>query len=155
MINEDWDILLQHTEQELRADGVFDYDPEVGDLGATRFFPDSLDDEFGLTAWTLTGRLGALDVVYTGGYLDREIEQSVDYTGYNNSGGYIAYYTCTYSNPAYITNYGLDPDAGYVTQAVVSAETLSKAQTHERNTHEVRSVLLRTRKYELPLDFLR
>ena len=142
MINEDWDILLQHTEQELRADGVFDYDPEVGDLQATRFFPDSLDDEFGLTAWTLTGRLGALDVVYTGGYLDREIEQSVDYTGYNNSGGYIAYYTCTYSNPAYITNYGLDPDAGYVTPGGRECRDPVKGaviyQTHERNTHEVR-----------------
>ena len=142
LINEDWDILLQHTEQELQADGVFDYDPEVGDLQATRFFPDSLEDEFGLTAWTLTGRLGALDVVYTGGYLDREIEQSVDYTGYNNSGGYIAYYTCTYSSPAYITNYGLDPDAGYVTPGGRECRDPVKGaviyQTHERSTHEVR-----------------
>ena len=142
LINEDWDILLQHTEQELQADGVFDYDPDVGDLQATRFFPDSLDDEFGLSAWTLTGRLGALDVVYTGGYLDREIEQSVDYTGYNNSGGYIAYYTCTYSNPAYITNYGLDPDAGYVTPGGRECRDPVKgaviSQTHERSTHEVR-----------------
>ena len=142
LINEDWDILLQHTEQELQADGVFDYDPEVGDLQANRFFPDSLEDEFGLTAWTLTGRLGALDVVYTGGYLDREIEQSVDYTGYNNSGGYIAYYTCTYSNPAYITNYGLDPDAGYVTPGGRECRDPVKGaviyQTHERNTHEIR-----------------
>ena len=142
LINEDWDVLLQHSEQELRADGVFDYDPAVGDLQASRFFPDSLDDEFGLTAWTLTGRLGMLDVVYTGGYLDREIEQSVDYTGYNNSGGYIAYYTCTYSNPAYITNYGLDPDAGYVTPGGRECRDPVKGaviyQTHERNTHEVR-----------------
>jgi outer membrane receptor protein involved in Fe transport len=142
LINEDWDVLLQHSEQELRADGVFDYDPAVGDLQASRFFPDSLEDEFGLTAWTLTGRLGMLDVVYTGGYLDREIEQSVDYTGYNNSGGYIAYYTCTYSSPAYITNYGLDPDAGYVTPGGRECRDPVKGavihQTHERNTHEVR-----------------
>jgi len=142
LINEDWDILIQHSEQELRADGVFDYDPAVGDLQVSRFFPDSLDDEFGLTTWTLTGRLGALDVVYTGGYLDREIEQSVDYTGYNNSGGYIAYYTCTYSNPAYITSYGLDPDAGYVTPGGRECRDPVKGaviyQTHERNTHEIR-----------------
>jgi len=81
-------------------------------------------------------------VVYTGGYLDREIEQSVDYTGYNNSGGYIAYYTCTYSNPAYITSYGLDPDAGYVTPGGRECRDPVKGaviyQTHERNTHEVR-----------------
>ena len=62
LITEDWDILFQHTEQELEADGVFDYDPEVGDLQANRFFPDSLDDQFGLTTWTLEGRLGMLDL---------------------------------------------------------------------------------------------
>ena len=142
MINEDWDLLVQHTEQELSADGVFDYDPAVGDLQATRFFPDSLEDQFGLTSWTLTGRIGMLDVVYTGGYLDREIEQSVDYTGYNNSGGYIAYYTCTYSSPAYITNYGLDPAAGYVTPGGRECRDPVKGavihQTHERSTHEFR-----------------
>ena len=157
LINEDWDILLQHTEQELQADGVFDYDPEVGDLQATRFFPDSLDDEFGLSAWTLTGRLGALDVVYTGGYLDREIEQSVDYTGYNNSGGYIAYYTCTYSNPAYITNYGLDPDAGYVTPGGRECRDPVKGaviyQTHERSTHEVRISTPQDRKVRVTAGF--
>ena len=142
LITEDWDILFQHTEQELEADGVFDYDPEVGDLQANRFFPDSLDDQFGLTTWTLEGRLGMLDVVYTGGYLDREIDQSVDYTGYNNSGGYIAYYTCTYATPAYITSYGLDPDAGYVTPGGRECRDPVKGavitQTHERNTHELR-----------------
>jgi outer membrane receptor protein involved in Fe transport len=66
----------------------------------------------------------------------------VDYTGYNNSGGYIAYYTCTYSNPAYITNYGLDPNAGYVTPGGRECRDPVKGaviyQTHERNTHEVR-----------------
>lgn len=140
LINDDWDFLLQHTQQNLGADGVFDYDPEVGDLEVTRFFPDRLRDEFGQTSWTLDGRLGMLDVLYTGGYLDREIRQSVDYTGYNNSGAFISYYTCTYDNPAYIVNYGIDPQ--FITPAGRECRTPVKGtqidQEQERFTHELR-----------------
>ena len=122
-INEDWDLLLQHTKQDLGADGVFDYDPEVGDLEVTRFFPDELDDGFDLTSWTLEGRLAMLDIVYTGGYLDREVTQSVDYTGYNNTGAFIAYYTCSYD----AVRACLDPTKGFEGQ-----------QFHTRTTHELR-----------------
>lgn len=108
-INDNWEALVQHTHQDLEADGVFDHDPEnVGDLQVQRYFEDSLDDSFDLTSWTLEGRLAALDVVYTGAYLDREVEQSMDYTGYNDVGGYVAYYTCDYVDTCY------DPTKGYV-----------------------------------------
>jgi iron complex outermembrane receptor protein len=36
-----------------------------------------------------------LDVVYTGGFLDRDVFYTQDYTGYTNGGGYQAYYLCT------------------------------------------------------------
>ncbi|MCW8125725.1 TonB-dependent receptor [Microbulbifer halophilus] len=109
-INDDWEALVQHTHQDLEADGVFDHDPEnVGDLQVQRYFEDSLEDSFDLTSWTLEGRLAALDVVYTGAYLDREVEQSMDYTGYNDVGGYVDYYTC---NTAGDTCY--DPTKAYV-----------------------------------------
>ncbi|WP_237062664.1 TonB-dependent receptor [Microbulbifer zhoushanensis] len=109
LINDNWEALVQHTHQDLDADGVFDHDPEdVGDLEVQRYFEDSLEDSFDLTSWTLEGRLAALDVVYTGAYLDREVEQSMDYTGYNDVGGYVAYYTCDYVDSCY------DPTKGYV-----------------------------------------
>ncbi|TNE64760.1 MAG: TonB-dependent receptor [Alphaproteobacteria bacterium] len=122
-ISQDWDILVQHTKQDLGADGVFDYDPEVGDLEVSRYFPDELEDSFDLTTWTVNGRLGMLDVVYTGGYLDRDVTQSIDYTGYNNTGAYIAYYTCTYD----AVRACLNPVKGFKGQ-----------QYHKRNTHEFR-----------------
>ena len=132
----DWDLLIQNTYQELGADGVFDYDPTVGDLEVTRFFPDELDDEFNQTTWTLNGRLGMLDLVYTGGYLTREVNQSVDYTGYNNAGAFIEYYTAhtttrittTISTRGSLpTRECLDPTKG--------AKIL---QEHDRITHEFR-----------------
>ena len=137
--NRDWNILVQNTYQELGADGVFDYDPEVGDLKVSRFFPDELDDKFNQTSWTVEGRAGMLDLVYTGGYLYREVEQSVDYTGYNNAGAFIAYYTCTYDNPAYIVNYDIDPR--FITenrQCLDPTKGVKIKQDHTRNTHEFR-----------------
>merc|ERR1712093_621532 len=87
IINEDWDFLVQHTQQTLDTEGVFAYDPTVeGESSAIRFQSDENSDEFGLTTWTLNGRLEKLDVVYTGGYLDREIDTLTDYTGYTNGG---------------------------------------------------------------------
>lgn len=140
LINPEWDLTVQHTQQELGADGVFDYDPEVGELEANRFFPDRMEDEFGLTTWTANGRLGMLETVYTGGYLDREINQSVDYTGYNNSGAFINYYTCTYTNPDYVVNYGIDPQ--YITpegrECLTPVKGTQIDQEHERITHEFR-----------------
>lgn len=139
-INENWDVLVQHTRQQIDADGVFDYDPEVGDLEVERFFPDELEDDFNQTAWTVEGRLNALSLLYTGAYLDREVQQSIDYTGYNNAGGFIDYYTCTYSNPDYIVNYGIDPQ--FITPGGRECKTPVKGfigqQDHTRTTHEFR-----------------
>ncbi len=140
LINEDWDVLVSHTRQQIGADGVFDYDPEVGDLQVTRFFPDELEDDVNQTAWTLEGRLAMLDVLYTGAYLDRDIEQSIDYTGYNNSGAFISYYTCTYDNPAYITNYNIDPR--FITpggrECLNPVKGFKGQQEQQRHTHEIR-----------------
>ena len=118
-IDDNWDLSLQYMQQDLDVDGVFDYDPAVGDLEVTRFFDDELEDVFNQTAWTLEGRLAALELIYTGAYLDREIEQMVDYTGYNNVGGFIAYYTCTYE----AVRQCLDPVKGFVGQQEITRQT--------------------------------
>ncbi|MEM6708946.1 MAG: TonB-dependent receptor [Pseudomonadota bacterium] len=125
-INDNWDLLVQHTQQTLKTEGVFEYDPVLsGEESVNRFTPSRNQDEFGLTNWTLEGRIGELDVVYTGGYLDRDVFFSQDYTGYTNGGGYQAYYICTggYSNYSEC----FDPTKQYL------GET-----TNERFTHEFR-----------------
>ena len=90
-----------------------------------RFTPSENEDEFGLTTWSLTGRLLELDVIYTGGYLDREVFYVQDYTGYTVGGGYMAYYICTggYSH----ADKCFDPTKGY-----------TENTTSERFTHEFR-----------------
>ena len=92
---EDWGLLVQHTRQSLETDGVFAYDPNLdGKSNTTRFTPEGSEDDFGLTTLTLNGRIGMLDVIYTVGYLDREMEALIDYSGYSLGGGYQVYYLC-------------------------------------------------------------
>ncbi|WP_395345180.1 TonB-dependent receptor [Ningiella sp. W23] len=101
IINEDWNLVVQHTQQSLETEGVFSYDPNLeGESSTNRFIPEDNDDEFGLTTWTLEGRLNKLDIVYTGGYLDRDINSTIDYTGYTNGGLFSAYYVCNHYEAA-------------------------------------------------------
>jgi len=97
-VNDDWTLQVGYMTQELSADGVFDYSPDVGDLEVQRFSPDRLSDEFDQYNWTLEGRLAGLDIIYTGSYLERDVEQSIDYVGYTIGGGFQPWYNCTYSS---------------------------------------------------------
>ena len=127
IINEDWDLLVQHTQQTLSTEGVFAYDPNLeGETSTNRFVPEDNDDEFGLTTWTLEGRLDKLDIVYTGGYLDRSIDSTIDYTGYTNGGLFSAYYVCNYGGDvAPEDEICLDPTKYY------KEKTDSTRMTHE------------------------
>ncbi len=96
-INDDWKLSATHARQKIESDGVFFYDPEINDpnqLSVKRFSPDETNDKFDNTSWTLEGRMGALDVVYTGAFLDRDVKQTVDYTDYLFVGQYLPYYIC-------------------------------------------------------------
>jgi outer membrane receptor protein involved in Fe transport len=93
-INEDWSANVSVMQQSLDADGVFFSDPEVGDWEIERFSKDEIEDEFINTNWTIEGRVGALELLYTGAYTDRETDQLVDYTDYLYVGQYLPYYIC-------------------------------------------------------------
>ena len=99
--NDDWNFLLQQSYQSMEADGVFAYNPQLGDLDVQQYNPSKDVDKFEDTAWTLNGRIGALKLVYTGGYLVRNVDQTADYTAYSR-GPFAAYYQCNV--PQYSTN---------------------------------------------------
>jgi iron complex outermembrane receptor protein len=88
--------LIQHTSQDLETEGVFEYAPTTGTTDQSQSFsPDRNNDNFGLTTLTVEGRVGGLDVVYTGGFLDRDMNSVIDYTAYSFGGGYQVYYITT------------------------------------------------------------
>ena len=98
-INDDWDVLLSQTYQQMNTEGVFYDQPTgsdgtpLGPLEVTLFNPSYDKDKFESTAWTVNGKFGPLKAVYTGGYLVRNVDQVGDYTNYAR-GVYAGYYQC-------------------------------------------------------------
>jgi iron complex outermembrane receptor protein len=97
--SDDWDFLLTQSYQNMSSQGVFYQQPNASDgaplnpLEVTIFNPAHDNDKFENTAWTLNGKFGDLKVVYTGGYLVRNVDQVGDYTNYAR-GVYAGYYQC-------------------------------------------------------------
>ena len=125
----DWDLLIQHSQQTIESDGVFFADPELDDYDIVRFTPEEIEDKFHSTAWTLEGRLGMLEAIYTGAYTERTTDQVVDYSDYLFVGQYLPYYICDY-DVTYPT--GAAP-AGtcYAPDLFVKSHSETKVQTHE------------------------
>jgi outer membrane receptor protein involved in Fe transport len=106
--NEDWNFLLTQSYQNMDAEGVFwqeAYDgvyQRLPELSVQLYNPSYDKDKFTNTAWTLNGRIGSLQAVYTGAYLDRNITQQQDYTNYSR-GAYAGYYQCDYPGYPFTT----------------------------------------------------
>jgi outer membrane receptor protein involved in Fe transport len=135
-INDDWNVLVTQSYQNLEADGVF-AEQQVSsngvrqpDLTVQLYNPSYNKDKFENTAWTLNGRVGPLKAVYTGGYLVRNVEQVQDYTNYTR-GKYANYYQCVSSG----------------TSTSGKAQCFSPSATWhdvERNTHQSHEFRLST-----------
>jgi iron complex outermembrane receptor protein len=129
----DWSVDLMHVRQELDTDGVFDFEPDVGDLKVTKFNDNSLRDRVNLSTWGVNGRLGALDLIYTGSFLKHRATQVADYAGYSNIGLYLPYYECdrgVYYTAAYNGNIG--------NTCYAPSKTYQVRNRTERMTHEFR-----------------
>jgi len=141
-INEDWSLLLGAMTQELETDGTFTADPTLGTDSPSiqRYSPDHLEDSFDNFNWTLEGRIGELEVIYTGAYTERESDQIVDYTDYMFVGQYLPYYICdaSVSYPEY--NYyqdGAPLNQSFGTCYEPDLYALSYSETQVQ-THEIR-----------------
>ncbi len=108
---------------------MFFADPELDEYEIQRFAGDELEDDFNNTSWTLEGRLGALEAVYTGAYTDRDTDQTVDYADYLFIGQYLPYYICDGS----VTYPGADAPSGtcQAPDGFVRSTTETQIFTHE------------------------
>jgi iron complex outermembrane receptor protein len=112
-INDNWDLLLQDNFQNFTANGYFNTEP-VGPNGKAlasyqimAFAPAFDNDSYNTVAWTVDGKFpgllgsfGDLNLVYTGSYLDRNMDQQNDYSNYLTS-RHGSYYACTGSGAGY------------------------------------------------------
>jgi len=130
--SDDWRLTAAHARQTIEADGVFFIDPESGDedgLSISRFEDEFIEEDFSNTSWTLEGRLGMLEMVYTGAYAEREADQRVDYTDYLYVGQFLPYYLCdsTVSYPGAADPSGTCQPPNLYT----NIDTETTVQTHE------------------------
>ncbi len=94
-----WSITPMYLYQYSKTDGAFIFDPKVGDLKIADFRPDANKDSWYQTALTIEGKIGNMDLLYTGGYFRRQVNNRIDYTGYT-----IAYDTYGYGYTAFYPN---------------------------------------------------
>jgi len=98
-LSEDWNVLIVESLQNMDAKGIASEYP-IGSNGQilkpyqnTTFNPSYDNDRIENTAWTVNGKIGDLNAIYTGAYMVRKISQQVDYTNYSRSSGGM-YYQC-------------------------------------------------------------
>jgi outer membrane receptor protein involved in Fe transport len=131
--NDDWSLLVQQSYQNMEADGIFAQYPIGSDgqalqpLQVTSFSPAYDKDKFENTSWTVNGKVGFVNVVYTGGYLVRTTQQVGDYTNYAR-GSYGDYYQCT-GAPGTVAKTG--PLRCYTAATDWNDWTRNTHQTHE------------------------
>jgi iron complex outermembrane receptor protein len=135
--NEDWNALLVQSNQYMKADGVF-FETQTDalgnplpDLSVQTYNPSYDKDRFENTALTVNGRIADLKLVYTGGYLVRNVREIQDYTNYAR-GFFSAYYQCT---------------GGGTSKADTTPQCFGPSATFhdvEKNTHQSHEIRLST-----------
>lgn len=120
-LNENWSITPSVMGQHSKADGGFQFDPKVGDLKRTHFYPDNYDDKWWQAALTVQGKLSNFEVVYAGAYLNRDDVVNLDYSDYSYfydvQAGYGAYWTDDAGNPLPDPSQYINGTDGYTKQS--------------------------------------
>ena len=111
-LDDNWTITPTIIGQTESTNGVFGYDPSVGDLKVQHYYPDYVRDHRYQAALTIEGKIGDLDLTYSGGYMDRRDKGEADYTDYtfwyDTLAGY--YFTDNSGNPVDSSQYILASD---------------------------------------------
>jgi len=123
-LNENWTITPTLMGQTENTDGIFGYDPSVGDLKVQHFLPEYVHDKWYQAGLTVQGKIANLDFTYAGSYMDRKVHSAADYTDYT------FWYDQSY--PSYVNFYDnaghrIDP-----TQRILGDDHFTK------ESHEVR-----------------
>jgi len=82
-LNDTWTASPSITWQQQNADGSFASEPALGDRKIARYVAEVNDDHWYQAALTVEGKLGNFDLIYSGGYLERDIDNTADYSDYS------------------------------------------------------------------------
>ncbi len=116
-LNDNWTITpnVQTQKQEQKGSWADDIDNAVvgGKYDVAHFRQEFDNDKWYQAGLTIEGKIGNLDVVYSGNYLDRDVDGSFDYSDY--SYWYDNLYTSGYFTGLFFDNNGnhVNPDASF------------------------------------------
>ena len=136
-LNDNWRISAGAMAQKIESDGTFYTDPNLADdYQIQRFEREFVEDEYTNFHWTVEGRIGALEVLYTGAFTERETDQRTDYSDYLFIGQYIPYYICDY----YVSYTGYSPLGAGIPSGTCQAPNLytTNKVDSEFTSHEIR-----------------
>ncbi len=100
-LNDNWSVTPGIMYQQANVNGTW-YDNEIytgEEFEVSSFFPAYQDEDWYQASLTLEGRIGDLNLIYAGAYLDRDVESQYDYSGYAEylDYAYASYgYACWY-----------------------------------------------------------
>ena len=77
-----WSFAPTVMGQKQIGDGSFGFDPDVGDLEITHFYPEHSDDRWVQSALTVQGKVGNFDLTYAFAHLSRDVDTESDYNDY-------------------------------------------------------------------------
>jgi outer membrane receptor protein involved in Fe transport len=139
-INDDWNVLLTQSYQNMDSQGVFYQMPYASDgaklnpLEVTLFNNAYDKDKFENTAWTVNGKVWDLKAVYTGGYLVRHVNQVADYTNYAR-GVFADYYQCYGPGTGF---YLATPTPNLTSKCFSPSSTWRETERNEHLSNELR-----------------
>ena len=84
-LDDNWTATPTFMYQKIKANGVFFYNPDLGDLKVDRFRKEVTRDRFWQAALTLEGKIHNFDITYAGAYMDRPTYSLSDYTDYTDA----------------------------------------------------------------------
>jgi iron complex outermembrane recepter protein len=152
-LNDDWSIMPSIVGQSAHVNGIYAFDPSVGDLKVTHFFPEESEDRWVQSALTVQGKIGNFDVVYAFAHLNRSDHYDQDYSDYS------FWYDTLYGYGAYIHDKNgniIDPS-----QHISAADVYSKTSNELRFSsprdwrfHFTVGAFAQTQKHDIQQDYL-
>jgi iron complex outermembrane recepter protein len=122
-LDDNWTMTPTLIAQHQKSEGAFGFDPRVGDLQVHEYAPDRNLDKWYQAALTIEGKIGNFDLLYSGGYLQRSINNDQDYS----------YYTVYYDNITGYTNFP-DGNGGFLDPSM----RYHNEQRLTKQSHEIR-----------------
>ena len=84
-LDDNWTVTPTFMYQKTKTNGVFFYDPKLGDLKIDRFRKEPSKDRFWQAALTIEGKISNFDITYAGAYMDRPNSGVNDYADYTDA----------------------------------------------------------------------